>query len=278
MYGYVYCITCLKNGRQYVGQKKANKFAQHYWGSSFNDDYWNDLKTYGQENFKREILEWCETMEQLGKQETYWIREKKSMTDFGGYNLCEGNIVKAGWHLSQKAKQKISQLHKEGHYKMTDEIKKKISEAHLGFINSKEHNQHISEKVKEIWQNEEHVAFRKKRISESMIGIHWWTDGITNKQAKECPGDGWHIGRSNVPKHKEEWKKAASEQKKQYVLDHPEFKEKISKALTGKKHSEEFKQKQRDSKLGRKWWTNGVDNKFTYECPEGYWHGATQKR
>ena len=27
--------------------------------------------------------------------------------------------------------------------------------------------------------------------------------------------------------------------------------------------------------IGKHWYTNGVNNRLTYECPEGYWEGKT---
>ena len=49
-----------------------------------------------------------------------------------------------------------------------------------------------------------------------------------------------------------------------------ERRDKISASLTGKKQSEETKQKRRDSISRLKWWNNGVENIRAIDCPEGY--------
>ena len=86
--GFVYIITCLKNGKKYIGQKrfwtkitrkplKGRKNKRHdrkesnwreYWGSS--ESLLEDVDTYGQENFKREILLLCVSKWALSYYET----------------------------------------------------------------------------------------------------------------------------------------------------------------------------------------------------------------
>tara|TARA_Y100000385_G_C12772235_1_gene499840 strand:+ start:185 stop:613 length:429 start_codon:yes stop_codon:yes gene_type:complete len=77
--GFVYLITNTKNGKKYIGKKLAkfkttkpplkgrkNKRRGHkesdwrtYWGSS--DHLFNDVVAQGEQQFTREILEFCET-------------------------------------------------------------------------------------------------------------------------------------------------------------------------------------------------------------------------
>lgn len=74
-FGFVYRITCLSNGKKYIGkkqfwsnqkrpplkgQKRSRRVTKEsdwkkYYGSS--NELKEDLKKYGKENFKREILE-----------------------------------------------------------------------------------------------------------------------------------------------------------------------------------------------------------------------------
>ena len=73
-YGFVYIITNLLSGRQYIGKKffwstkrkQVNKVRKRfkvesdwkeYWSSS--DELKTDVETLGKENFKREILHLC---------------------------------------------------------------------------------------------------------------------------------------------------------------------------------------------------------------------------
>lgn len=78
-FGFIYCITNMLDGRQYVGKKffwkdsplqplKGKKNKRHrkvetkwkdYYGSS--KTLTEDIEKFGKKNFRREILLWCET-------------------------------------------------------------------------------------------------------------------------------------------------------------------------------------------------------------------------
>lgn len=73
-YGFVYIITNLLSGRQYIGKKffwsskrkQVNKVRKRYKAESDWKEYWSssdelkaDIETLGQENFKREIIHLC---------------------------------------------------------------------------------------------------------------------------------------------------------------------------------------------------------------------------
>lgn len=50
----------------------------------------------------------------------------------------------------------------------------------------------------------------------------------------------------------------------------------------GRSHTEETKVsisvKMSERNRGRRWWTNGFEDKFSRECPEGYWNGRSSTR
>lgn len=48
-------------------------------------------------------------------------------------------------------------------------------------------------------------------------------------------------------------------------------------AFTGHKHSDASKEKISKSSKGIRWWTNGISNIRSRECPEGYYKGRTLK-
>ena len=52
----------------------------------------------------------------------------------------------------------------------------------------------------------------------------------------------------------------------------------IKNGFYGKQHSNETKLRISIKNKGKHWYTNGVDNKLTKICPEGYWLGRTVKR
>lgn len=93
--GYIYCITNLINGKQYVGQtirslEERFKDHSHQAYSSGNEDrpICRAIRKYGIENFKIEELEQVEN-DLLNEREIYWIQELQT---FGksGYNATKG--------------------------------------------------------------------------------------------------------------------------------------------------------------------------------------------
>lgn len=111
-YGFVYLITNLLTGRQYIGKKffwsskrkQVNKVRKRYKVESDWKTYWSssdelkeDIKKLGEENFKREIIHLCvnkgtanyleakeqfarEVLENSDKWYNSWIQVKVSKT------------------------------------------------------------------------------------------------------------------------------------------------------------------------------------------------------
>ena len=92
---YIYCITNLINGKQYVGKTTTTieqRFKEHCRGSrkSYkNRPLYNALNKYGIENFKIECLEEIEDESTLSDREIYWINELGTYGK-GGYNATKG--------------------------------------------------------------------------------------------------------------------------------------------------------------------------------------------
>lgn len=70
--------------------------------------------------------------------------------------------------------------------------------------------------------------------------------------------------------HSEESKRKMAESHKGHITSE-EQKRKISEKLKGKNNWSS------DANKGRHWYNNGVDNVFTYECPEGFTLGRSPK-
>ena len=92
----IYKTTNLINGKIYIGQDTKNN--PNYLGSGKILKF--ALKKYGIENFKKEILEECLTLDELNELEKYWINKFNSTDDNIGYNLSFGG--QSGWMLGVK--------------------------------------------------------------------------------------------------------------------------------------------------------------------------------
>ena len=204
---FVYKITNVVNGKQYVGQSihPEKRFIEHYRYSYGNSLVSRAIKKYGLDNFFLEIIEKCKTQTKVDYQEIYWVKTLRTLAP-NGYNLEEGgrggipsletrkkmgNAAKKRTGLgnpfygkthseevrrkislsrmgkgrphSEESKRKISRSQKNGTAPwlgcigekaprfgavLSDETKKKISEAHKGRTLSQETRQRISEGVK----------------------------------------------------------------------------------------------------------------------------------
>lgn len=87
--GVIYCITCLINGKKYVGQTKRPlkvRFREH---TSKNFLIGKVIRKYGTENFTIEEIEKCMNQEQLNEREMFWIAHFNCMIP-NGYNCTSG--------------------------------------------------------------------------------------------------------------------------------------------------------------------------------------------
>lgn len=233
MYGYVYKITCLKNNRCYVGQKRKSTFDESYWGSSKNLEYYADLKQYGKKNFKREVLYWANSQEDLNKKETEYIISEKALNSLGGYNLWLNRPQKE-WNSEIKEKHHKALLkainteswmekchlasEKRKGIKMPKSFCKKVSislknsEKRKQTMASKQYREKMSEAIKNSkkhsrWYKDPELKklrytaeINKKisnKISELNLGKHWYTNGIINCFCFNCP-EGFYAGRSKT--------------------------------------------------------------------------------
>ena len=83
----VYKTTNLINGKSYIGKDKHNN--PNYLGSGRRLQ--SAIKKYGKENFKKEILEHCDSYDELRDREVFWIRKFNAAESKDFYNVAEEN-------------------------------------------------------------------------------------------------------------------------------------------------------------------------------------------
>jgi group I intron endonuclease len=192
----IYKITNIINNKIYIGQDKNNK--PYYLGSG--DLIKLSIKKYGKENFKKEILQICESQDELNYYERYYISLYDSTNKIIGYNISFGgtNGTMFNRQHSEETKNKISlshlgkeksDEHKENFLKsltgkkISDETKQKMSNSNL-YKGKKKGN--LSEETKlKISKSKTGKKMSdevKKKMSETRVGVN---NGFYGKKHSE---------------------------------------------------------------------------------------------
>lgn len=132
----VYKTVNKQNGKFYIGQHKIN--GRNYLGSG--KILKDAISKYGRESFNREILEHCNTKDEVNQREVYWIDKLKPY-----YNISNGGT---GGDLFTENPNK-------------EQIRKNYSMAKKGVKKSEEHKQKIREALKKYWKENKGKDTRK---------------------------------------------------------------------------------------------------------------------
>lgn len=167
MYGYIYITINLINGKRYIGKNKSDNEKNNYLGSG--KILKKSINKYGKENFKKEILIKCNTLEELNEYEKYFIKKYNAINRSDFYNIAEGGTGGRTWqNYSEKEKEKSLKKYKGKNSKLygiprSEKTKEKIRLGNLGKKRSEETRRRISESQK----GEKHHFYGKKRLDHS---------------------------------------------------------------------------------------------------------------
>jgi group I intron endonuclease len=134
---YIYKTTNLITDKIYIGQHTLND--SKYLGSGVYLKH--AIKKYSKKNFTKEILETCNSVEQLNEREVYWISKLNSRDPKIGYNIDFGGSQRET--CPEEVKEKISNSLKgnvpwnKGLTRETDIRVKHIAENKRGKTNSR---------------------------------------------------------------------------------------------------------------------------------------------
>lgn len=108
MYGFIYITTNNLDGKKYIGQKS---YSMPNWKRYLGSGIYlkRAIKKYGRENFSREIIEECETREELNEREKYWIKYYDATNSDDFYNIAHGGD--GGWVNEGKSKEEIKAMY-----------------------------------------------------------------------------------------------------------------------------------------------------------------------
>lgn len=248
MYGYVYLITNLINGKKYIGLHRVenDKIDPNYFGSG--KLLKQAIEKYGKDEFSKEILHWHETPEELINAEIEEIIERNAINNQEYYNLIA-------------TKTPILFGENNGFYSKThsDEIKEYFSHIRKG----KERSKEGIRKVKEFYESEEGEKL-KRSFSEKRSGVPL-SEETKEKIRKANKGkkrseefkermSKLHRGIEKTEEHKRKLSESWTPEKREYLsqiqknIDHwwqdkinknPEKIEKTAEAHRGSKRTEE---------------------------------------
>ena len=153
----IYKVTS-PSGKIYIGQ--TSKSLEERWNGHCNQARYGSnlllhraIRKYGAQNFKKEIVSICESLEKACTEEMQFIELYDCICDTGkGYNMTKGG---EGNPMSDLTKSKLSQANK-GQIPwskgkklgpFSSEHKRKLSDAHKGKTLSAKHKKQISESV-----------------------------------------------------------------------------------------------------------------------------------
>lgn len=138
MYGFIYITTNHINNKKYIGQRfyDENGRWKNYLGSGLHIK--RAIKKYGKENFSKEILQECNSKEELDKAEIYWIDKYNAVESDNFYNIASGG---QGGDISIYLSEE----------QMKD-VKDKLSKSHKGLLSGDKNNHSVltEEQVIEI--------------------------------------------------------------------------------------------------------------------------------
>lgn len=182
----VYETTNLINGKKYRGIHKTYNLNDGYLGSGFALEL--SVKKYGKENFTREILEFCNSYEELIEKEKIYVDEKW-VNDTNTYNLKIGG--RGGvpglepWNKNRKGLQKAwNKDLKIG--PQNEKLKKKKSEKLKEYYKDKVHHT----KGKDPWNKGKkglQIGWNKGLKMETIVCPH------CNKLVDIANGKRWHF-------------------------------------------------------------------------------------
>lgn len=131
-------FTNLINNKKYIGittKTLEERYKQHIWSINNGNYFHNAFRKYGIENFKLEIIDTSNSINELKEKEIYWIKFYNSCKR--GYNLTYGGDGCWGYKHTEETKdflRKINSGENNHNYgkSMPEEIRNKISKSLQG--------------------------------------------------------------------------------------------------------------------------------------------------
>lgn len=254
----VYKITNKINDKFYIGKDSKNN--KNYFGSGLLIK--KAIKKYGKENFTKDIIEHCDSIEMLNEREEYWVEYYKNNFRHQCYNIGAGGV--GGDNFTDNPNREA----------ILETMKRNTpkGENHVFFgkkspSSGKKWKQASKDKLRESllksekFQKAVHSKERAVKISESQNGVpcpNRAKFGHENHMFGKHHSEESKNKTSNSIKNSEVYKKAIAS---------PERSRKLSEKLKGRTVSEERKKKTTGEKNGMYNKTHTTENKKKMSFP-----------
>lgn len=243
-------VHIFPNNKVYVGiTSQKPKVRWGYTGVNYKAQpyLWSAIQKYGWNNIQHVVILQTKFKDEIEKQEKYFITE-----------VYHSNEKDKGYNIAQGGSQDFSQYNNgikpaEGRHWYTNGID----------------NLFLKE--------EDTIPEGYYRGCTCKSRGNWWTDGIEQCISKECPGDGWHLGK--LPVSEEFRDKLKGKNNPMYNTNW--YTDGITNIIIKKDDQipEGFKQGMTIQELkgennpayGKYWWNNGIEQKLQKECPGDDW-------
>lgn len=204
---FTYLVTFIPTGQRYYGVRTKR-------GCSPND-LWNTYYTsskavhqliaeHGKDSFTVEIRRVFESKSEAIEWEHHVLtridaaRNPRYLNKNNGDRKFYGSSTMTGKRHSEDAKRRMS-INTSGEKNpnwrgksVTDETRRKLSEAHIGKCFMKPETR---ERNRQVWKTEKNPMRQKKYL--------WWNNGESSTLSDVCPGEGWVRGRVWSTGHRE---------------------------------------------------------------------------
>lgn len=195
-YNFIYKITCIKNGRFYIGMHSTDNLEDGYLGGG--KIIKNSIKKYGKDLHKKEILEFLENRESLAKREREIVNENL-INESLCMNLCKGgHYYDRGWTKEDriKALDRLNELWENPEWKekrvekFLERLKNNNGKNWATFKGLKH-----KDETKKIIGEKNSIA--QKGEKNSQFGTFWITNGMESKKIHKDTDipKGWRKGR-----------------------------------------------------------------------------------
>ncbi len=256
---YVYIIRNLINSKTYIGKHKVSDKKDTYMGSGsiLNQAY----QKYGKENFIKHIIDYANSLDEINALEKCYIAMFRAI-DMAEYNILNGGDGVSPENVSGS---KNPMFGKNAFINKSESemqiIRQHMSESHKGEKNS----MYGKNAYENLTIDEYNLMCQRKSIK-------------ATQRRKELKTD---IKKFNLMKEKQ-----SEVQKLRYANMTEEekiaWRLKCKTAALNKNIDDNWRnarsEQSKKQNIGRKWFNNGQEEKFLYDCPDGWTKGRLKRK